>query len=406
MRQKKLGLFLFLFFILTQILNCMTANLLEAFIHYNLGLVFANIFRLIAMTGFLWLTLGFLFNNTKAKLQSFYFILPATLIEMIFSGYYLAVHPLPKLEVFFYWLSNISTITGAIYLFLTAETKKYQLGYLKDFFLTLVFFIPLNIFQPLAKAEESFFTFKLFHFWHFIFLGLFIIFAYGLKCYLAKQTKERQFLVIFSLATILFFHLMCRFSYVRLNDYQSSKGIFGALPFYICSMGALLLPLAIYSRNKVFQGLLFLINMPGAIIVLVYPTTGTCSLFHYNVIYFFANHILLFGITMMLPIYLEGKPNLKVLKTTGITLAIYFLVMVLINNLTIYLTNGLDPNFSFVSHSPVPLAVDKILWINFYRITFSPFYLFLLWLVQYSLSLLTYFIYGLFVRRNISSETP
>ena len=180
---------------------------------------------------------------------------------------------------------------------------------------------------------------------------------------------------------------------MRVQDYQNVKGFMGALPFYVCSFGMLLLPFAIFSRSRVFQGILFLVNMPGAIIVLVNPSTGPTNIFHYNVMYFFVTHIMLFGITMMLPIYLEGKPNRQIAKVTGLVLAVYFIFMVGLNSIAINLSKGINPNFSFVSESPLPIPIDKIMQITIYKVTFSPIYLLLLWIVQYGISLITYFIY-------------
>lgn len=102
---------------------------------------------------------------------------------------------------------------------------------------------------------------------------------------------------------------------------------------------------------------------------------------------------MLFGITMMLPIYLEGKPNRQIAKVTGLVLAVYFIFMVGLNSIAINLSKGINPNFSFVSESPLPIPIDKIMQITIYKVTFSPIYLLLLWLVQYGISLITYFIY-------------
>lgn len=406
MKKRYLNyIFLFVFLILEAI-NCFSANLLEGFRHHeNIGVILSNLFRFIAMTGFLWIPLALLYDSKMAKLNGFYFVLPATILELAFSYFYLNIYPMNILEICVFYLRGIVRIVLIITLFLKEKDRRYSLKYFNYFIVSLLFFIPLNFLEPLAIKlhEKRFLLFRLFSVWHFLFLFLFIGFALGLEKFLEKKNNEIRYLIIFGLSIILLYKLLCRFSFVRLQDYQEVKGFMGALPFYVCSFGMLLLPFAIYSRNKVFQGILFLVNTPGAIIVLVNPSTGITNIFHYNVLYFFVTHIMLFGITMMLPIYLEGKPNLKTVKITGILLACYFITMVFLNGLAIIISNGNNPNFSFVSKSPIPVPIDNMFLIRIHRIRFSPIYLILLWAAQYGLACVTYLIYRTITKRKEDS---
>ncbi len=396
MTKRKFNYILLVTFFFFQIVNCMSANLLEGFVHLeNAGIIFDNFFRVLSFTGFLWIIIGLLYEKKEASLNAFYFVMPATVLELSLSYFYFSIHPIELWEIIIYFISNIITIICTIVLYLQTPNKKYSMTYFKHFIYSVVLFIPLNFLHPLVRimGNNKFWNFKLFGIWHILFLLAFIGFAILLEKYLKKFNKEQRYFIILGLALILFFKLLCRFSFVRVQDYQNVKGFMGALPFYVCSFGMLLLPFAIFSRSRVFQGILFLVNMPGAIIVLVNPSTGPTNIFHYNVMYFFVTHIMLFGITMMLPIYLEGKPNRQIAKVTGLVLAVYFIFMVGLNSIAINLSKGINPNFSFVSESPLPIPIDKIMQITIYKVTFSPIYLLLLWLVQYGISLITYFIY-------------
>lgn len=402
LEKKWIKYILVICFIVSHLLNAFTVNMLEIFVHNEKGsFILTGIFNLLSLTGFLWVTVAILYNSRVAKLNSIYLVLPATLISLALTSYYFSVYPIKVWEIIFYVLNKLISLVLCILLIFTIDNYKYKLRYLAYFGLALVLFLPANSLDFLAKLTEtnSFFNFKLFGLWHILFLALFILFALCLTKYLRNKSPQQQYLVILGLALILEFKLFARFSFVRLHNYQTSIGIIGALPLYICSFGAMLLPIAIGTRNKIFQGILFLVNMPGAIIVMVNPTTGPCNIFTYNSVYFFVSHIMLFGTTMMLPKYLEARPNLQVLKITGITLALYFIAMVFINALGIYIFRT-NPNFSFVSNCPMPVPIDRIFRLRNKYFNFSPIYLFVLWLVQYTLAVITYFIYRMLNKKS------
>lgn len=408
MHKKYINIILAVIFLILEILNTFTPNLMEIFNtpHNNLN-VLSNIIRIITMTSFMWILIGLLFDKRIAKLNSFYFILPATIINLFLSREYINVTPINNYELAIYYIDNIYTIILAIYLFMLTKDKKYNLKYFRYLIYSIIIFIPLNIFNPLSVylSKYSFLNFKLFGFYHILFFFLFILSAIFLYKFLYKKNKEERYLIIFALSLMLFFHLACRFSYCRLHDYQDSYRIYGALPLYVCSFGTMLLPLAVYLRKKTFLNVLFLINMPGAIIVLINPTCGAVNIFSYNVIYFFVNHIGLFIITLMFIFYLDIMPSKKSVMTVGFSLGIYFICIVIINSFIFSYLN-IDPNLSFVSKSPIGGNVEKIGTIKFIKASVSILYIFILWLVQYSLSLGTYLIYKVIKNNSkISKKT-
>lgn len=397
-KSNYINIILAMIYLVLEVLNASSSNLLEIMLHNNTPtLIIGNIIRIISMSSFLFILLGLLRDNKMAKLNSFYIIMPFTIAELMFSNDYIYISPMSIFEMIIYYVNHIFIIFIAIYLFLDLKDKKYKLNYLKWFILSLIFFIPLNIFEPLAFSLDKieFLKFKIFNLWHIIFFILFILSAVIFYLFIKKSKEEERYEIIFGSSLILFYMLISRISFCRLNNYQTSIGILGAVPLYVCSFGTMLLPLAIYLKNKKFLNILFLVNMPGAIIVLVNPTTGITNIFHYDVVYFFVTHIALFTITLMIPIFLATKPNIKSLKSVAISLAIYFVVILFIN-LIVTNTTNIDPNFSFVSKSPLNVGVDKLMVVKVNKASFSVLYLFILYIVQFSLAAATYLFYRIY----------
>ena len=103
--------------------------------------------------------------------------------------------------------------------------------------------------------------------------------------------------------------------------------------------------------------------------------------------------------------YLDIMPSKKSVMAVGFSLGIYFICIVIINSFIFSYLN-IDPNLSFVSKSPIGGNVEKIGTIKFIKASVSILYIFILWLVQYSLSLVTYFIYKVIKNNSkISKKT-
>lgn len=387
---------LLLFFCIFAILNSTTANLMEGFVHFNNKIVtIGGLFRFISLSSIILIPIAILYNDRRSMTLLFYFVMPASIISLFFTNSYLALYKMEMLEFLYYLLFNISIIIISLYFFITFPKIKFLR--LKDFLIfisILLLCFPLNFFNQFNDLmNDNFLVFKPFNFWYFMMLFIFIIVGLILNKLLKYYNSYNKEKILFTLSLILIYHLLMRFSYVRIQDYQTAKGIIGALPFYVCSFGIVILPFAIYSKNNFFQSLAFLINMPGAIIVIIRPTTGITSILSYNCTYFFLSHILLFAITLQFPLHLNGKPKLKHLIYAGAILILYFVFMLNLNMLAVSLGDGYDPNFSFVSSSPLPIPLDKVMRIHIWKMKFSPIYLLVLWIVHWLLCAITFLIY-------------
>ena len=401
--KAQLNRILALIYLVSIILISFIPNTMEAFMHFDL-LIF-NIIQIISFTSFLWIMLGLLYESKMAKLNAFYIALPFTLFRLFFFKKYIELYNFNTFYDVIFFFNLIIEIILSIYLFITLDNKKYHLKYLLYQLIISILFIPQNIFTPLALrlSKYNYFNFTNFSIWHILFLFLFIISAISLYLYLRNKEQKQIKIILFSISLIILFNILTRFSYTKLYDYQDTKGIYGALPIYVCSFGSILLPMAIYFNNKIFRSILFLVNCPGAIIVLINPTTGITDIFNYNVLHFFYFHILLFITTLMLPIYLDAKPNKYTLIYAGISLIIYFTIISLINAGVYFFTNY-DANFSFVTTSPIKVGIENYLKFQIFGLTYSILYLFILWLVQYSLAISTYIIYKLVNKIKINKE--
>lgn len=108
------------------------------------------------------------------------------------------------------------------------------------------------------------------------------------------------------------------------------------LPLHLCSFNALMLPVAIFSRNKVIGNLLLVWSL-GAVAALVINTAqANYILFSPTFNFFFFSHVLEFGLPILLFKFNIIKKDVRCIGSTlGITLLIYTIVHfinIVINN--------------------------------------------------------------------------
>ena len=381
-------------FMVFYLLNSCTPHLMETFRHFeNATLIIGNIFRLIALLSIGFIPLILLYDSEKSLRINTTLVLPSTIISLFFIKSYFEITKANAYDITAYLLFNITQIALSIYFII--KYRKNLLIKPEDltFFLAaLVFLMPLNLFMNNEELiNNKNFIYKNFGIFYFMFMVIFVLTSVILTKFLQKRENKEK--ILFFLSIVLVYHIFTRFSYVRLYDYQNAKGILGALPLYICSFGIMLLPFAIYSKNHFLQALSFLINTPGAIIVLVNPTTGVVGIFHYDVVYFFFSHILLFAVTIQLATYLNGKPNKRDVIHASQFLLGYFATMTVLNIVAESLSNNYNPNFSFVAISPLPVDMTIFGQFKVWKSTFTPVYILVLWLIHSALAFVAYLVY-------------
>lgn len=402
MKRETLNKILLFLYIIIFIANSFAPNLMEVFLIKHKGFMEIRTLSFIFSAPiFVFITLSLLFNKKQINGITSFIAFPLYVINLFFFRDLFNVYALNSLELAIAIVEMAYSLILLLYIMISKYfIKEVKWKSLLYYLAVLMFTLPMNFFMRFDSLKDiPFFNYQNFNGWHIFFLFSFIVAAILLYYFLKNKNKEYQFLTLFTLSLILFEHFLMRFSFVRLHVYQDITNIIGALPFYVCSFGIVMLPLALYFKSPIFKGFLFMINTPGAIIVLVYPSIkGVVSIFHYDVTYFFFTHILLFAITLNMTIFLKTRFRYRDLSYVAGFLFIYFLAMVVLNSIVINFF-GFDPNFSFVSTSPIPLMV-KAFGFKIGVFTVYIIYLLILYLVHLALASFTCIVANVVVNKK------
>lgn len=406
MKRKVFNNLLLILYLIIFIANSFAPNLMEVFLIKHKGIMEFRILSFIfSAPVFIFIILSLLFNKKQINGITSFIAFPLYVINLFFFRDLFNVYVLNSLELAIAITEMVYSLILLLYIMISKYfIKEVRWKSLLYYLAVLIFCIPMNFFMRFDSLRGiAFFNYQNFNGWHIFFLFSFILAAILLYYFLKNKNKEYQFLTLFTLSLILFEHFLMRFSFVRLHVYQDISNIIGALPLYVCSFGIVMLPLALYFKSPIFKGFLFMINTPGAIIVLVYPSIkGVVSIFHYDVTYFFFTHILLFAITLNMTIFLKTRFRYRDLSYVAGFLFIYFFTMIVLNSIVINFL-GFDPNFSFVSTSPIPLMV-KQLSLKIGAFTVYILYVLILYLVHLALASVTCIIANVVANRKISQS--
>lgn len=387
---------LYCLFLLLYVLNSFNPNMMEQyfkFAHYN---IFGTILRFILSFSFILMPLALMYKNKSAKSIISFLVFPSSTLSLIFISD-IVFHVKHKIYfIIIYVLLIFLIITYSLYLIYKKEVSLTK-NIFKLLFTTFILSLPLNLLMNIK--DHKFLMYRMFQSWYFVFLILFILSAVIIYYYLKNKSKEKQELVLFILSITLLYHLLCRFSFVRLHHYQDINDVFGALPLYVCSFGIVLLPFSICSKNKLLQTFSFLINTPGSIIVFVNPTMGVANIFNYDVTYFIYTHLGLFAVASMLPIYLYAKLDLKLVTTSCLCMFAYFFIVLGLDFIFFKICHK-NYNFSFVAVPPLPVDVKHFGLLNLKGYKFSPLYILILWAIHSLMAFVTFYVYDFFVLKN------
>lgn len=110
-------------------------------------------------------------------------------------------------------------------------------------------------------------------------------------------------------------------------DFFAWGSPFQYLPLHLCSLNAMVLPIAVFTRNKTLCNLLLLWSL-GALMALVINTVmAEATLFSPAFCVYYFPHVLEFGIPILLfKLGLVKKDVKCILSTLGITLCVYTLI--------------------------------------------------------------------------------
>lgn len=120
-------------------------------------------------------------------------------------------------------------------------------------------------------------------------------------------------------------------------DFFAWGSPFQYLPLHLCSLNAMVLPIAVFTRNKTLCNLLLLWSL-GALMALVINTVmAEATLFSPAFCVYYFSHVLEFGIPILLfKLGLVKKDVKCILSTLGITLCVYTLIHFANVNLNAY----------------------------------------------------------------------
>lgn len=99
------------------------------------------------------------------------------------------------------------------------------------------------------------------------------------------------------------------------------------LPLHLCSLNALILPIAVFSRNKILNNLLLLWSLGALIALVLNNAVAEAEILSWTFAFYYFPHVLEFGIPVLMFLFKLVKKDAKYIATTlGITMASYTVI--------------------------------------------------------------------------------
>ncbi len=99
------------------------------------------------------------------------------------------------------------------------------------------------------------------------------------------------------------------------------------LPLHLCSLNAVVLPIAVFTRNKTLNNLLLLWSFGALFALLVNTSVAEAEIFSPVFVFYYFPHVLEFGIPILMFSFKEVKKDVKCIPSTlAITLASYTVI--------------------------------------------------------------------------------
>lgn len=157
------------------------------------------------------------------------------------------------------------------------------------------------------------------------------------------------------------------------------------LPLHLCSFNAILLPIAVFTKNKILNNLLLLWSLGALFAIVVNTSQANFEIFSLTFVFYYFPHVLEFGIPILIFLFKIARRDVKcIISTVTITLIIYtithFLNLALndyfvSNNVVDYNGTLLHVNYmySIAPENPLLSAMFKILpYSYFYMLLVIP----------------------------------
>lgn len=99
------------------------------------------------------------------------------------------------------------------------------------------------------------------------------------------------------------------------------------LPLHLCSLNAMVLPIAVFSRNKIINNLLLLWSLGALVALIINTSTAEAEILSWTFVFYYFPHVLEFGIPVLMFLLRLVKKDVKCIATTlGITMASYTVI--------------------------------------------------------------------------------
>ena len=99
------------------------------------------------------------------------------------------------------------------------------------------------------------------------------------------------------------------------------------LPFHLCSLNALMLPIAVFTKNKTLNNLLLLWALGALLALVIYTAQADFEIFSWTFVFYYFPHTLELGIPILMFVLKLAKLDVKcVLSTIVITFISYTII--------------------------------------------------------------------------------
>ncbi len=99
------------------------------------------------------------------------------------------------------------------------------------------------------------------------------------------------------------------------------------LPLHLCSLNAMVLPVAVFTRNRILNNLLLLWSIGALFALLVNVAMASVEIFSWTFAFYYFPHVLEFGTPILMFLLRLVKKDVKcIASTVGITMASYTLI--------------------------------------------------------------------------------
>ncbi len=113
------------------------------------------------------------------------------------------------------------------------------------------------------------------------------------------------------------------------------------LPLHLCSLNAMVLPFAVFTRNKILNNLLLLWALGALFALVVNSAQASYEIFSWTFVFYYFPHVLELGIPILMFLLKLTKKDLKcILSTVGITMSTY----TVIHFINVALNNFIEKN--------------------------------------------------------------